>query len=247
MSQRTGGLQHKRILATILTALALCGAGAALSACGDAGGSSVDALAETLQDALPGETLTMGTYAGEPLEWRVLARDDASGRVLLITEHVIEDMAYQQGGGNTTWAECTLRAWLNGEFIQAAFTADEQRFLTETMLMTAGSSKYGTYGGSPTTDRVFCLSLEELQKYFLCMEERNATATPHALEAGVSEFGNGAHWWSRTPGCYQDNIAYVTPGGLIDLYGINVGREDYMGVRPAMWVSLTPAAKEGAR
>ena len=237
--------QAKRLLAAALMLFALCGAGAVLAACEGEGESTADAISATLQDAIPGDNLIMGTYAGEPLEWRVLARDDAAGRVLLITEHVIEDIAYQQGGGNTTWAECSLRTWLNGEFIDAAFTADEQRFLVTTTLMTAGSSSYGTRGGSPTQDRVFCLSIEELQKYFLCMEERNATATPHALEAGVSEFGSGAHWWSRSPGKYQDNMAYVTPGGLIDLYGINVGREDYMGVRPAMWVSVTPA--EGGR
>ena len=113
--------------------------------------------------------------------------------------------------------------------------------------MTPGSTKYQTRGGSPTTDRVFCLSIEELQKYFRCMPERKTTATAHALEEGVSEFGGGAHWWSRSPGRYQDNIAYVTPAGNIDLYGINVGRENYMGVRPAMWVSMTPASVEGGR
>ncbi|MBR3257866.1 MAG: hypothetical protein IKF96_02625, partial [Eggerthellaceae bacterium] len=195
----------------------------------------------------PGDTLFMGTYAGEPLQWRVLDRDDATGRILLITEYVIEDIAYLQGGGNTTWAECTLRTWLNGEFIDAAFTADEQRFLMETMLMTPGSTKFQTRGGSPTNDRVFCLSIEELQKYFRCMPERKTTATAHALEEGVSEFGGGAHWWSRSPGRYQDNIAYVTPAGNIDLYGINVGRENYMGVRPAMWVMMVPADAKGGR
>ena len=241
-------LRGERLLACVLALFVLLGAGA-LGACRstDAGAGSADVLADTLQHSWPGDALFMGTYAGEPLQWRVLARDEAAGRVLLITEYVIEDIAYLQGGGNTTWAECTLRSWLNGEFIDAAFTVDEQRFLVETMLMTPGSTKYQTRGGSPTTDRVFCLSIEELQKYFRCMPERKTTATAHALEEGVSEFGGGAHWWSRSPGRYQDNIAYVTPAGNIDLYGINVGRENYMGVRPAMWVSMTPADVERGR
>ena len=248
MIRGAGRLRGKLLLACVLALFVLLSAGA-LGACRstDAGAGSADTLADTLQHSWPGDTLTMGAYAGEPLQWRVLARDEAAGRVLLITEYVIEDIAYLQGGGNTTWAECTLRSWLNGEFIDAAFTVDEQRFLVETMLMTPGSTKYQTRGGSPTTDRVFCLSIEELQKYFRCMPERKTTATAHALEEGVSEFGGGAHWWSRSPGRYQDNIAYVTPAGNIDLYGINVGRENYMGVRPAMWVSMTPADVEGGR
>ena len=248
MIRGAGRLRGKLLLACVLALFVLLSAGA-LGACRstDAGAGSADTLADTLQHSWPGDTLTMGTYAGEPLQWRVLARDEAAGRVLLITEYVIEDIAYLQGGGNTTWAECTLRSWLNGEFIDAAFTVDEQRFLVETLLMTPGSTKYQTRGGSPTTDRVFCLSIEELQKYFRCMPERKTTATAHALEEGVSEFGGGAHWWSRSPGRYQDNIAYVTPAGNIDLYGINVGRENYMGVRPAMWVSMTPADVEGGR
>ena len=248
MARGTGRFRKKRLLAAVLAFFVLLGAGV-LGACRgtDSGPESADVLADTLQHSWPGDTLFMGTYAGEPLRWRVLDRDDATGRVLLITEYVIEDIAYLEGGGNTTWAECTLRPWLNGEFIETAFTADEQRFLVETMLMTPGSSKFQTRGGSPTTDRVFCLSIEELQKYFLCMPERKTTATAHALEEGVSEFGGGAHWWSRSPGRYQDNIAYVTPAGNIDLYGINVGRENYMGVRPAMWVSMVPAGVEGGR
>ena len=244
MISRVFGQRHTRLLAISFVFFALFASCTALAACSHAD-TGADELSATLQAAQPGDNLIMGTYAGKPLEWRVLARDDASGRVLLITEHVIEDIAYQQGGGNTTWYECSLRAWLNGEFVETAFTAEEQRFLSETMLMTPGSSTYHTLGGSPTRDRVFCLSIDELKQYFLCMEQRNATATDHAKEAGVSEFGTGAHWWSRSPGRYQDNIAYVTPGGLIDLYGINVGREDYMGVRPAMWVTVSPA--EGGR
>ena len=233
--------ETKRIIAAALAVITLCLASATLVSCACDTEHDAAALASTLQAARPGDNLIMGAYAGEPLEWRVLARDETSERLLLITEYVIEDIAYQEGGGNTTWAQCSLRAWLNGEFIDTAFTADEQRYLTQTMLMTPGNSKFKTLGGSPTSDRVFCLSFEELQEYFLCMPERQTTATAHALEAGVSEFGGGAHWWSRTPGRYQDNIAYVTPVGNIDLYGINVGREDYMGVRPAMWVSLEPA------
>ena len=195
MARGTGRLRKNRLLACVLALFVLLGAGA-LSACRgtDSGPGSIDVLADTLQHSWPGDTLFMGTYAGEPLQWRVLDRDDATGRVLLITEYVIEDIAYLEGGGNTTWAECTLRPWLNGEFIETAFTADEQRFLVETMLMTPGSTKFQTRGGSPTTDRVFCLSIEELQKYFRCMPERKTTATAHALEEGVSEFGGGAHW-----------------------------------------------------
>ena len=224
------------ILCTILgvSSVALC-------ACGDGRETAADVLSQTLQNSWPGDTLVMGAYAGEPLEWRVLARDETNGRTLLITEYVVEDIAYQEGGGSTTWAACTLRTWLNGDFILDTFSADEQRFLTETMLVTADNPTYHTQGGTVAYDRVFCLSVEELQQYFLCMPERQTPATAHALEAGVSEFSGGAHWWSRSPGRHQDNIAYVTPGGNIDLFGINVGREDYMGVRPAMWVLWKPA------
>lgn len=246
MALLTGKLRIARLLAALITALlaafALAIPAIILAACDSSGTKNDATLSDTLQSALPGDVLVFGTYSDEPLEWRVLARDDAAGRILLITEYVIEDIAYQEGGGNTNWAACSLRVWLNGEFIDLAFTSDEQRFLVAVDVSTPDNATYRTQGGTIAHDRVFCLSIEELQRYFLCMPERKTSATEHALESGVSQFDGGAHWWTRSPGRYQDNMAYVTPVGNIDLYGINVGREHYMGVRPAMWVTIAPSA-----
>lgn len=67
---------------------------------------------------------------------------------------------------DTCWADCTLRAWLNGEFLQCAFTEEERSRIAQVLLANEDNPDYGTDGGPGTTDSVFCLSLAEVPILF---------------------------------------------------------------------------------
>ena len=60
----------------------------------------------------------------EPIEWIVL--DKVDDEFLLITSDIIDEVCYNDVWEETTWADCSLRDWLNGKFLYDAFT-DEQR------------------------------------------------------------------------------------------------------------------------
>jgi hypothetical protein len=105
------------------------------------GASGGDGSADILeQTAVPpienvGDRVEFGIWRDEPITWRVLAIE--SGRALLVTENILTIRQYDDldtgsadqidyGTGAGAWAESGIRAWLNGEFLNAAFTRDEQ-------------------------------------------------------------------------------------------------------------------------
>ena len=105
------------------------------------------------------------------LDWRVL--DVKDNRALIITKDLIEQRQYndageEEGAGagdNVTWETCTLRKYLNGEFYEK-FTKEEQKHIAETEIQNPNNMWYDTNGGNDTTDKIFLLSLQEVDKYF---------------------------------------------------------------------------------
>lgn len=102
-----------------------------------------------------------------------------------------------------TWADSDIRGWLNGEFLQDAFTEQEQTIIQQTKLSTP--SYEGIDGGSDTWDKVFLLSRGEAADYFTGSADRLVKPTAYARAMGADVAGeNGCcWWWLRTPGTYS--------------------------------------------
>ena len=70
-----------------------------------------------------GDIVKFGNYHGEGIEWQVLdVKDD---KVLLITKYGIDSKLYDEEYGEANWEKCSLRNWLNGEFLNKAFNKEE--------------------------------------------------------------------------------------------------------------------------
>ena len=187
-----------------------------------------------------GGTVTFGSYwkkdIKEPTVWTVLTRE--AENVLLISQDIITMKEYNETGADTTWETCTLRKWLNGEFIQQAFNSAEQAKLQVTTVRTADVSVYddgwkSAKGGNDTKDRVFLLSGEEAARYFSSNDSRKSLLTPYAKSHNS---GSTNLWWLRSPGSYQSYTKYIDSDGKPGDVGTSV---NYIyGVRPAMWVKV---------
>lgn len=196
-----------------------------------------------------GEYVTFGTYeqdndtanGSEDIEWVVL--DIQQGKALLLSRHCLEWMIYDEENGGYTWEKVILRTWLNEEFYNTAFTAEEKGGIVVTYLENKRNEHYATEGGNPTEDKVFLLSLDEANAYFKENEEREcpertASPTAYAIAKGArfsEKTGNG-EWMLRTPGNVPDLVCYVLMDGGISEFGRNIFEEN--GVRPAMWVTV---------
>ena len=95
----------------------------------------------------------------EPIKWRVLSVD--GNDALLLADQNLDAKPYNEEDTDVTWATCTLRTWLNGTFLNTAFTSAEQTAIKNTTVVNEDNSYYGTEGGVNTTDKVYLLSIAE--------------------------------------------------------------------------------------
>ena len=176
-------------------------------------GDYKDAITKTLI----ARAVKFGSYV-----WRILDAQD--GKMLLITEDIIEERPFNSELANVTWANCTLRMYLNGDFYKR-FNQVEKSRIMEVFNATPDNLIYGTDGGNDTTDKIFLLSIEEASKYFKDDTDRVANYQ-----------GKSSSWWLRSPGGSGGFAAYVYRNGDV---GSNSNRiTDHLGVRPALWLNL---------
>lgn len=182
----------------------------------------VISLRSSLTNTEVGDIITFGTNE-ECREWLVLDKTEDS--LLIVSTTTFGKTSYHSELAATTWENSYLRKWLNGEFLQEAFSIKEREIIEFTDVTNEPNPEYGTDGGNNTQDRIFLLSVEEAKKYY-----------PEASDLKTKSFeGQVSWWWLRTTGYSSDRAAVVTPEGTINTYGNTV---DNTGgaIRPAMWI-----------
>lgn len=200
-----------------------------------------------------GEVITLGRYeqdnlawdGTEAIEWLVL--DVQGDKALLLSRYGLESrQPFNSKYGNTTWADCSLRSWLNGTFYQNAFSASEQAAI-QLVLVDNGSSQWCSYwntsGGNNTYDRIFLLSYAECVRYLRSDAARRCAPTDAARIQGSWTYDHfspegkpSSPWWLRTPGPSQCYAGCVDLAGKAGYY--NAVGNSYVMVRPAMWVDM---------
>lgn len=173
-----------------------------------------------LADKEKGDVIKFGNYDCLD-EWIVLDKKD--GKLLIISKYVIEGRQFDSELG-TTWEECELREWLNGEYIDYTFNEYEKSIISKSFVKN-GYNSYGIYGGKNTEDQVFLLSEEEANKYFPTKKAKFATIIS----------GMQFSWLLRSVGRADNLIMFVAGYNTDDV--IQMTRTVmWKGVRPAMWI-----------
>ncbi len=187
-----------------------------------------------------GNIIEFGTYPQDaqgriaPIEWQVLAKE--SGRILVVSKFGLDRQAYNTSDTSVTWETCSLRKWLNGAFLNTAFSAKERDRIPVVTVNADENPDYGTSPGNSTTDRVFLLSITEANKYFSSNSTRGCQGTEYSNAQDASETGNGnCWWWLRSPGVSGNVTAIVSFAGSVFTHGFNVDAP--FDVRPALWIN----------
>ena len=170
-----------------------------------------------------------------PIEWLILESDGETA--LLISRYALDCKPYNKNK-DTTWETCTLRGWLNDEFFNKAFSADEKKSILQSDVSADKNPEYNVNPGNATKDKVFLLSVVEANKYFKSNDARMCAPTDYAIqrgEWGPYESRNVCRWWLRSPGCISNCAAYVYTDGSIYNYYVYISG---YAVRPCVRVRL---------
>lgn len=198
-----------------------------------------------------GDKILFGNY-----EWRVL--EVQNNTALIITEYIIEQRAYHNAYKDITWADCSLRKYLNSEFYDR-FTAAEKSRIIPVLNKNPDNQWYGTKGGTDTQDSIFLLSIEETvcryfgdsssklyspgknQRYWFERKDKNNSKRIARLE---SRKEGSWWWWLRSPGRVSIKAVYIHGDGNIGIQGNNILKGNISdgeckgGVRPALWLKF---------
>lgn len=214
---------------------------------------------------------TIYWFKYEPIKWRVL--DPNIG--LLMSEIILDSQAYNnfvllngtdEYGNPAYWADSSqthyansyanssIRKWLNNDFYNTAFSTEQQNFIEYTELdNTAYSDSYAAFDSETTNDKVFLLSWNDVinanygfsSSYNTYDTKRCAKGSDYAKCQGVWVSANGSYsgnsyWRLRTPSDTSDNTTVVGSDGYIDSVCSTYGT--CSAVRPALRLNLNSAS-----
>lgn len=204
-----------------------------------------------MEDIKIGSLLSFGGY-----NWRIL--DIQGNEALIITEDIVEQQPYNNRAGDATWADCSLRKYLNEEFYNK-FTKDEQSRIIPILNKNNGNQWYGSRGGEDTLDYIFLLSIEEIvckyfgdssknlenrsakQRYWFQRKDKNNDKRRSIFDGYIW------WWWLRSPGRDNRRAVYIHGDGNIGIQGNCTFRyssntmhpltgDNSGGIRPALWL-----------
>ena len=183
--------------------------------------------------------ITFGRYRGKDVEWLVL--DENESGMLLLSRKVIEGKPFHEKNVKIYWKDCTLRQWMNTEFYNELFNAEEKKRVIKADLENYESPERDSKVINHTEDYVFLLSFQDAKKYFYRSIDIAAWYESYLSKKeilNISTEQGTAHWWLRTSGKDPRWITGVGYTGTLSDGGNSP--ETTAGIRPAIWLSHEP-------
>ena len=200
-----------------------------------------------------GNIISFGTYeqdnnianGPEDIEWIVLA--EGLNEILVISRYALDckielESPYSGiswnnshwGKDPNSWERNRFRAWLNDTFLDVAFTPSEQAKIKTTKVYTKED------GDKSTSDKIFLLSLADLDNYFLFDADARCEPTRYANSRGCLIYDKDnpyCDWWLRSHSSgTRTSFKYVNHRGSVD--NSEMMDSDAIGIRPVMWIQL---------
>lgn len=187
-----------------------------------------------------------------PIEWIVLEKKE--DRVLLLSWQILDAQPYNAleeipdtlpcnaSEAIPHWETCSLRYWLNHDFLSAAFSAEEQSSILLSTLDNSAAAFSWAVAHPDTQDRVFLLSpMEVVAHYFekLCRATLYAAArmyTETQLQNDPSLNNRFQTWALRIPAYEMHEGSGPTEVGADGRISMNSFFNRNQFVCPAVWI-----------
>jgi curved DNA-binding protein CbpA len=159
-----------------------------------------------------------GDYIFGGYKWIWVRVED--GKMLLVTDKPVVSKTYNSNSSIAMWEDCTLRQWLNGEFLDK-FSAYEQSKIIETAVE------------NDLRDKVFLLSIDDIIKY------------SDIIYRVLGHYRG--RWWLRSPGDYYYEQASRKRNDENDSMFYHGPCNYTLDVCPAIWLKEKPDRAEQKR
>lgn len=175
--------------------------------------------------------LVFGQYPGDkdgkpaPILWRVLKKDQK--QAVLISEYVLDVLPAHAGADYAGYPASDLKAWLEADFKDTAFDAEQQ----ELLLTTKGTPALRLPDGKLLDEKNLGMAEDKA---------RVARPTAYALSKGVLSDGEkGAAYWMREQSVKDKGLQrYIGVSGETDYAPANDAR---IGIRPVLVLDMKKA------
>lgn len=196
-------------------------------------------IVDDIKDANVGDVVCFGQYeqdndssnGKEDIYWIV---EDKQGDKLLLTSCYILDVHHYHGADEqVTWETCDLRAWLNVEFLENAFSDEEMKSIFITTNNNPDAEYNRADGGNDTEDRVFVPCSDGVYVIHI------ATPTNYAIAQGITEGSYGGYsYWLREPS--YEITWFGTTYNYVQMTGNLKAHVQFKGgILPMMWIDLS--------
>lgn len=191
---------------------------------------------ESIKLANIGDYVFFGSYeqdnsvsnGKERIEWLVV--DIQEGKALLLSKYALDCQPLFTGNSYSSWKNCSLREWLNNDFLNTAFTDGEQELISVI-----------------NYDKVSMLEEYDAWPYFMskkAMHTKNelmGKPTAYAIAHGVNiDSDTGYCAWRLKPEKRGGDTTFweVHSDGSVG-GGVNFISTSRDAIRPAIWVDLS--------
>jgi hypothetical protein len=176
-------------------------------------------------------------------------------KALIISKDITHvNMPYNKELEDCFWETCTLREWLNNDFL-GTFSQSEQSRIILSNIIREHSHWYETKDDYFIQDRIFLLSISEVIQYFgdgnkisdfkNYLNTVGYIANEYSKERISHYQGVRTDWWLRSPGkdkIYNGGMLQYTSALIVLSTGIinysGNACNYYGGVRPALWLKF---------
>jgi len=160
-------------------------------------------------------TITFGKWNNKPIEWDILKEDDFCQ--LIITKDRIGDGMRFSSRDDNQWKNSEIRQFLNGEFLNQAFTNEEKKKIVNVYLANPNATK----------DNVFLLDFDEA----------NSLVSRNWYEKSCNNDRCKNCWWYRNPTRYDGYLYCGYPSICYNSTNSSCGKPNvYHHIRPALYL-----------
>ena len=203
-----------------------------------------------------GAIVTLGKYeqdnnfenGKEAIEWQVLDLDKENNRAFVVSKYGLDEVDWNSNwNSDATWATCSLRNWCNNDFKNEAFSLAELNRIPTVTVSTGANLYFGTSGGEDSEDQIFCLNVEEMNKYlgpYALYSDDLMWGMNQNIICPLTEYAKIKGVWNYTfteEDYYSNETNWYNPVTQTrDLQIYEVYTTDVIGVTGALWWLRTP-------